>query len=158
MWKRKFVNDRKAVSPVIAVILMVAITVVLAAVLYVMVGSLLDGPGQFEKGDAMVEGLTSTSATIDIITLSGSGKAIGEYKAILFTDDGVVLTMDPVRDGNVTQPSGSVKVVFMDLDANGRLSEVDEFKLSGLNPGLDYHFSLTRADGEIFKEDFQTLS
>ena len=38
-------KDEKAVSPVIATILMVAITVVLAAVLYVMVTGLLTGPG-----------------------------------------------------------------------------------------------------------------
>ena len=38
-------KDRKAVSPVIATILMVAITVVLAAVLYVMVSGLTIGPG-----------------------------------------------------------------------------------------------------------------
>ncbi len=38
-------KDRKAVSPVIATILMVAITVVLAAVLYVMVSGLSIGPG-----------------------------------------------------------------------------------------------------------------
>ena len=38
-------KDESAVSPVIATILMVAITVVLAAVLYVMVSGLLTGPG-----------------------------------------------------------------------------------------------------------------
>jgi len=38
-------KDENAVSPVIATILMVAITVVLAAVLYVMVSGLLTGPG-----------------------------------------------------------------------------------------------------------------
>ncbi len=38
-------RDRTAVSPVIATILMVAITVVLAAVLYVMVSGLVTGPG-----------------------------------------------------------------------------------------------------------------
>ncbi|HKZ90090.1 MAG TPA: archaellin/type IV pilin N-terminal domain-containing protein [Thermoplasmata archaeon] len=38
-------KDEQAVSPVIATILMVAITVVLAAVLYVMVSGLLVGPG-----------------------------------------------------------------------------------------------------------------
>ena len=38
-------EDESAVSPVIATILMVAITVVLAAVLYVMVSGLLTGPG-----------------------------------------------------------------------------------------------------------------
>ena len=38
-------KDDRAVSPVIATILMVAITVVLAAVLYVMVSGLITGPG-----------------------------------------------------------------------------------------------------------------
>jgi archaeal type IV pilus assembly protein PilA len=38
-------KDEQAVSPVIATILMVAITVVLAAVLYVMVSGLISGPG-----------------------------------------------------------------------------------------------------------------
>src|SRR5437867_11385381 len=38
-------KDESAVSPVIATILMVAITVVLAALLYLMVSGLLTGPG-----------------------------------------------------------------------------------------------------------------
>ncbi|HYY48838.1 MAG TPA: archaellin/type IV pilin N-terminal domain-containing protein, partial [Thermoplasmata archaeon] len=43
---RSFIRkDERAVSPVIATILMVAITVVLAAVLYVMVSGLIVGPG-----------------------------------------------------------------------------------------------------------------
>jgi len=46
MRKRLIIRkDEQAVSPVIATILMVAITVVLAAVLYVMVTGLLSGPG-----------------------------------------------------------------------------------------------------------------
>src|SRR2546422_11681626 len=44
--KRIIRNDEAAVSPVIATILMVAITVVLAAVLYVMVSGLLTPTGQ----------------------------------------------------------------------------------------------------------------
>ncbi len=42
-------KDEQAVSPVIATILMVAITVVLAAVLYVMVSGLISGPGNTPK-------------------------------------------------------------------------------------------------------------
>ncbi len=42
-------RDREAVSPVIATILMVAITVVLAAVLYVMVSGLVAGPGDIPQ-------------------------------------------------------------------------------------------------------------
>ncbi len=41
--------DQEAVSPVIATILMVAITVVLAAVLYVMVSGLIGSPGNAPK-------------------------------------------------------------------------------------------------------------
>ncbi len=42
-------RDEEAVSPVIATILMVAITVVLAAVLYVMVSGLITSPGSTPK-------------------------------------------------------------------------------------------------------------
>ncbi len=42
-------KDEEAVSPVIATILMVAITVVLAAVLYVMVSGLITSPGSTPK-------------------------------------------------------------------------------------------------------------
>ncbi|MGC8656610.1 MAG: archaellin/type IV pilin N-terminal domain-containing protein, partial [Thermoplasmata archaeon] len=41
----KIYRKKKGVSPVIATILMVAITVVLAGVLYVMVMGLMHGPG-----------------------------------------------------------------------------------------------------------------
>ncbi len=44
LWKAK--NDKEGVSPVIATILMVAITVVLAAILMVMVMGMTDGPAE----------------------------------------------------------------------------------------------------------------
>lgn len=44
-WFQRFAHDREAVSPVIAVILMVAITVVLAAVVFVMVSDISDNAG-----------------------------------------------------------------------------------------------------------------
>ena len=47
-------EDEAAVSPVIATILMVAITVVLAAVLYVMVSGLITGPGNTPKAMGVV--------------------------------------------------------------------------------------------------------
>jgi len=50
-------KDESAVSPVIATILMVAITVVLAAVLYVMVSGLIAGPG----GGPQTIGVSQTS-------------------------------------------------------------------------------------------------
>jgi flagellin-like protein len=46
-------NTKRAVSPIIATILLVAITVVLAAVLYVLISGLIHGPGNTPIGSAL---------------------------------------------------------------------------------------------------------
>jgi flagellin-like protein len=62
-------KDEEAVSPVIATILMVAITVVLAAVLYVMVSGLITSPGSTPK--AIGAGISrSSDGTNWVVTLS----------------------------------------------------------------------------------------
>jgi len=53
---RRIINNEEAVSPVIAVILMVAITVVMAAVLYAWLGGIIGGsPKSPPTGSMMVE-------------------------------------------------------------------------------------------------------
>ncbi len=85
-------KDDQAVSPVIATILMVAITVVLAAVLYVMVSGLITSPGSTPKAlgvsvarsaDGTNWTLTFTSvptgltpATTNLLLTSGSGASV----------------------------------------------------------------------------------
>ena len=59
-------KDENAVSPVIATILMVAITVVLAAVLYVMVSGLLTGPGNAPQLIGVSRKDTSTNYVLSI--------------------------------------------------------------------------------------------
>ena len=55
--KRSWRKARKrAVSPIIATILLVAITVVLAAVLYVLISGLTHGPGNAPIGSAFAAG------------------------------------------------------------------------------------------------------
>jgi len=67
-------KDERGVSPVIATILMVAITVVLAAVLYVMVTGLLSGPGTGPQ--AMGVSVTSNSVNwVILVSSTPSGKA-----------------------------------------------------------------------------------
>jgi len=68
VWKNK-----KGVSPVIATILMVAITVVLAAVLYVMVMGMMQGPGNTPKSVGLYADLSSdgTKWTVTITSVSG---------------------------------------------------------------------------------------
>lgn len=63
-WRR---SRKKGVSPIIATILLVAITVVLAAVLYVLISGLTKGPGNTPIGSAFgygtVSNVTSTAPT-----------------------------------------------------------------------------------------------
>jgi len=63
LWRRK---RQRGVSPIIATILLVAITVVLAAVLYILISGLTKGPGSTPIGSALAVG-TINEAT------SGSG-------------------------------------------------------------------------------------
>ena|SRR5207247_1317233 len=62
-------KDESAVSPVIATILMVAITVVLAAVLYVMVSGLLTGPGGGPQTIGVQRQDTSSNWVLSIVTV-----------------------------------------------------------------------------------------
>jgi len=60
---------KRGVSPIIATILLVAITVVLAAVLYVLISGLTKGPGNTPLGSAFAMG----SATLNTVSHTGAG-------------------------------------------------------------------------------------
>ena len=70
-------KDETAVSPVIATILMVAITVVLAAVLYVMVSGLITGPGSTPRamGVTIQRSSDQTNWTLLITSVPSGGTA-----------------------------------------------------------------------------------
>ena len=80
-------KDDEAVSPVIAVILMVAITVVLAGVLYVWVSSFGTGGGTSLSISANVVDRTSYWK-IDIVAVSGGSLSLTDAKFQLFTRSG----------------------------------------------------------------------
>ncbi len=93
-------KDEDAVSPVIATILMVAITVVLAAVLYVMVSGLITTPtapssgwginlGKSTDGSNWTLSMTTvpsgaTPSSVFITITTGSGAAIGSATQVSF--------------------------------------------------------------------------
>ena len=101
-------NDRQGVSPVIATILLVAITVVLAAVLYVMVSGLLTpvGNGPQIMGVALSKtgdgknwsleiastplGLTPGSVHLELISPGGQTAVYKTFSALSWPADGAV--------------------------------------------------------------------
>ena len=68
-------KDEEGVSPVIAVILMVAITVVLAAVLYVWAASFLDGTGENAPFGTFQTIVVGDDRAVRVIKLSSSADA-----------------------------------------------------------------------------------
>jgi flagellin-like protein len=108
--KKPVRKDEKAVSPVIAVILMVAITVVLAGVLYLWVVQLIDRPeggpdnivASLEQGDGNM-----TSGCLFILT-KGSGERvrIDEYRIRISEKGKSPITLEWPEDGNSSYSLG----------------------------------------------------
>jgi flagellin-like protein len=82
-------KDENAVSPVIATILMVAITVVLAAVLYVMVSGLIGGPGTTPVAMGVNIRQTGANWSVEIAT-APSGKVPTLTYLLIKDQNGVI--------------------------------------------------------------------
>ena len=71
------------VSPVIATILMVAITVVLAAVLYVMVSGFTHSPGTAQSAGLNEAANSATNSTVTVASVSASNIHITDLKIVV---------------------------------------------------------------------------
>lgn len=120
---RKNWKDRKGVSPVIATILMVAITVVLAAVLYVMVmGFGGDGGGQ-----APTVKLTKSVDKI-VITIDKT-IALDDETLQFSVVDGQLNTFDTEATGGTGEDAFSAK--FVDIGDDKKVTTNDYFETTG---------------------------
>ncbi|HZY70787.1 MAG TPA: type IV pilin N-terminal domain-containing protein [Thermoplasmata archaeon] len=93
-WRTK---GKRGVSPIIATILLVAITVVLAAVLYILISGLTKGPGNTPIGTALAVG-TDTPATAGTghwynfsIQSAGGGLTLGSMNFAFQTTTGSIV-------------------------------------------------------------------
>src|ERR1700747_2982587 len=94
-WRRK---RQRGVSPIIATILLVAITVVLAAVLYILISGLTKGPGNTPLGTslALAAPAEETAGTGHWYNFSvqsaGGGLTLGNLQLQIETPSGGVVT------------------------------------------------------------------
>ncbi|MFQ5837172.1 MAG: type IV pilin [Thermoplasmata archaeon] len=107
-------KDQAAVSPVIATILMVAITVVLAAVLYVMVSGLVSGPGSTPEV-ILVSVRKTTDGTNWELTFQDvpTGKSLSSVYLIVFYGNGTVALTKTA----LSSLSGNAQFVQIDTSA-----------------------------------------
>jgi len=149
--KRRIVNDEQAVSPVIAVILMVAITVVLAAVLYVWASSFLGGTTKNAPTGSMIASEDGQGDwTIQIVKINPQ-VSVNSVAWYLLDEEGNTATTGIVSDIYGYYEGQGKAVIFIDNDFNGRLSPGDKFEvhpgeadseLSSVSDVTDYAFRL----------------
>jgi flagellin-like protein len=75
-WRRK---NKRGVSPIIATILLVAITVVLAAVLYILISGFTKGPGNTPLGTAFTYGSASQTSNAAAPTFCAVAAGISDW-------------------------------------------------------------------------------
>ncbi len=139
--------NKKGVSPVIAVILMVAITVVLAAVLYVMVSNLTGGPGDVTPTVAFKLGKSGTAGALEAkFTATSIDVPWGDIK-IIITENGTQETWSINTDCSAFEPSGSTSLETVATIAitdnagsgcNQKISGGDYLTISSYTSGSQY--------------------
>ena len=155
-------KDEKAVSPVIAVILMVAITVVLAGVLYVWAWQIVEPPGNhpdhlvaiLEQG----EGNRSTGCLFTLTKGSGDKVRIDEYRITVSEKDRSPVTLKWPEDGNNTYSldSGEYTNDGDFWDATERIGFDAPSNLNGIEDGEGVEVSIvhTKTETVVFSGQF----
>ncbi len=142
-------KDERGVSPVIATILMVAITVVLAAVLYVMVVNLID-LDQNKKPYVTLRGLdcAAGACTADVTSASRAAD-VSQFKVTVFANGQRAIEPTVLVAGQDIA-GGGLTLRFTDVGGEGKVTAGDAFRLSGTSSGVTYEIDLLwAADGTV---------
>ena len=131
--KKLFRKDDKGVSPVIAVILMVAITVVLAGVLYVWVSQFSTGSGGGAVKISSIKTEKQTAYVITISSVSGGTLNLDEAEFQITDEDGALQYRLNINDANPTSVTKGESKIYPMTDgtvavtdsAGGLLDETD---------------------------------
>ena len=141
-------NDERGVSPVIATILMVAITVVLAAVLYVMVTSIITPPLIQKPQVVLDNGSCTTTDCSGRVATASPATDLTQFR-VTVAADGAVAIPPTTLAANVDIGGGGVTFRYRDVGAEGRMTGGDTFLLSGISEGVSYDVTFLWSDGSV---------
>jgi flagellin-like protein len=135
IWKMK--KSKEAVSPVIATILMVAITVVLAAVLYVMVMGFGSNPDN-NPSMSLSKGTTQVAHQEKILVASISDPQDLANMKVSMVVGGVAWTATVAATPTwaPTTPAFPATVTFVDIANDGKVSSGDYFLVTYSTAGV----------------------
>jgi flagellin-like protein len=127
------ISDERGVSPVIAVILMVAITVVLSAVLYVMVKGFIVPPDDIDFASLRFEEDEDTP-TKYLGEFHGSKELRKVQIKIVDVSNDMVLILTPSEETSKQIPSG-LNISYYDMNADNNLDIADILVIYGGGDG-----------------------
>lgn len=149
MKRRAFIRqDEEGVSPVIATILMVAITVVLAAVLYIMVIGLAPSGTNVPTGVwGTKTPVSSTAYNVDFGKVSGEPRPMDlEIILVMNVTNQGTYSFQTNDDGDLAFVQGSGSdigdIEYADLANNQKINTGDTLYLTNLAPQSDYQIKM----------------
>ncbi len=145
--------DERGVSPVIATILMVAITVVLSATLYVMVIGIVP-PGGGTPTGAMTFAETDTENGVytgSLIQISKQVKSSDVSVTIIDVNTNNSAILDPLSDGGYAScGEGELSITYKDLNSDGKFDPTDVFTIHNGESGDIIKLTYTKgSSGQI---------
>ncbi len=150
--KRIWKNE-EGVSPVIAVILMVAITVVLAAVLYVMVSGMIGTSGSTPNISMnwIEDGDNAGNYTGNVLRISGGDAPKLTDVTVIYTQ-GTTTTSALLSAGTLV--CADMTLTFTDNDANSKLGGEDTFSMYGVHDSDIIRLTFKPTAGEMYSATF----
>ena len=122
---RKFKNEDEAVSAVIGVILMVAITVAIAATVYVYVSGMLGGGPSSTPSVSLIATPSGTSCSVTVASVTQSGVLWGDVTIVYHNiTDAFEITPSATLPGDATTITGG------DLIAITGLTEDTQYRVT----------------------------
>ncbi len=132
---KKIYKKEEGVSPVIATILMVAITVVLAATVYIMVAGMGTGGTNKFIGSLHYQAQNSDPANGYVnLTVSMSQPSSAKFTdtTVVVIASGSTYTVKLGSDGTGTDSGNNVHVKILDMDGSGTFSDGDGIYIYGV--------------------------
>ncbi|HDP96306.1 MAG TPA: type IV pilin, partial [Euryarchaeota archaeon] len=139
-------KDGDGVSPVIATILMVAITVVLAAVLYVMVLGIGGDTGS-SINVSMSKDSSATNWTYSVTAISGTSQLAQADVYIIVKDASNAIGLTATAVSSFTTGEYTSGVMFVDANTAGYLNAGDYFVLDRTTYAVGSQIQLTDSSG-----------
>lgn len=144
MLKRCVGENRSAVSPVIAIILMVAITVVLTGVIYMWLSNLSAGGDENLAYVGVDINKKNGDWEVTILSVKGNNLAINDLKFLIYSKDKVLIHSKSILDSNPTALHAGESIVYpLAINATG-------VTIKGTSQHVTANTSLGNYVGSIF--------